>query len=162
MIPVVDHPLDRLYAAVRLAQRCKEIIKADAQGSIEAIQGSAAQISTDEVSVRVLHTGVGAITESDVMLAKASGAIVIAFHVRPDPAALEAATKAGYLTATDLADWLVRTLGMPFREAHHATGAIVRRAEERGCELAELPLEDLPKFLADLLRFDALRRETNP
>jgi len=63
--------------------------------------------------------------------------------MRPDPAALEAATKAGFLTATDLADWLVRTLGLPFREAHHATGAIVRRAEERGCALAALPLEDM-------------------
>ena len=63
--------------------------------------------------------------------------------MRPDPAALEAATTAGYLTATDLADWLVRTLGLPFREAHHATGAIVRRAEERGCSLAELPLEEM-------------------
>jgi argininosuccinate lyase len=63
--------------------------------------------------------------------------------MRPDPAALEAATTAGYLTATDLADWLVRALGLPFREAHHATGAIVRRAEERGCSLAELPLAEL-------------------
>jgi len=61
--------------------------------------------------------------------------------MRPDPAAMEEATKAGFLTATDLADWLVRALGLPFREAHHATGAIVRRAEQRGCELAELPLD---------------------
>ena len=63
--------------------------------------------------------------------------------MRPDPSALEAATTAGYLTATDLADWLVRTLGLPFREAHHATGAIVRRAEDRGCSLAELPLAEM-------------------
>ncbi len=75
-------------------------------------------------------------------LSLAASAGMIA-DMRPDPAALEAATKAGFLTATDLADWLVRTLGMPFREAHHATGAIVRRAEERGCALAELPLEDM-------------------
>ena len=63
--------------------------------------------------------------------------------MRPDPAAMEAATQAGYLTATDLADWLVRALGLPFRAAHHATGAIVRRAEDRGCSLAELPLAEM-------------------
>jgi argininosuccinate lyase len=63
--------------------------------------------------------------------------------MRPDPAAMEAATKAGFLTATDLADWLVRALGLPFREAHHATGAIVRRADELGCELADLALDEM-------------------
>ncbi len=52
----------------------------------------------------------------------------------------EAATH-GYSTATDLADWLVRTLGMPFRNAHHVTGAIVRLAEQEGCQLSELSLE---------------------
>ncbi len=61
------------------------------------------------------------------------------------PAALEAATAAGFLTATDLADWLVRVLGLPFREAHHITGAIVREAEVAGCGIAELPLESLRK-----------------
>jgi argininosuccinate lyase len=75
-------------------------------------------------------------------LSLAASAGMIA-DMRPDPAALEAATKAGFLTATDLADWLVRTLDLPFREAHHATGAIVRRAEARGCALAALPLEDM-------------------
>ncbi len=75
-------------------------------------------------------------------LSLAASAGMIA-DMRPDPAALEAATKAGFLTATDLADWLVRTLDLPFREAHHATGAIVRRAEARGCTLAALPLEDM-------------------
>jgi argininosuccinate lyase len=63
--------------------------------------------------------------------------------LRPDPAALRAATRDGFLTATDLADWLVRVLGLPFREAHHRTGAIVRRAEELGCDLAELPLAEM-------------------
>ncbi len=75
-------------------------------------------------------------------LSLAASAGMIA-DMRPDPAALEAATQAGFLTATDLADWLVRTLDLPFREAHHATGAIVRRAEARGCALAALPLEDM-------------------
>jgi len=73
-------------------------------------------------------------------LAASTGMIA---DMRPDPVALEAATEAGFLTATDLADWLVRALGLPFREAHHATGAIVRRAETLGCSLAEMPLAEL-------------------
>ncbi|MCH8037870.1 MAG: argininosuccinate lyase, partial [Proteobacteria bacterium] len=73
-------------------------------------------------------------------LAASTGMIA---DMRPDPAALEAATPAGFLTATDLADWLVRALGLPFREAHHITGAIVRRAETRACGLAELPLSEM-------------------
>ena len=60
-----------------------------------------------------------------------------------DADAMRAAAQAGYTTATDLADWLVRRLGLPFRDAHHATGRIVRLAEERGATLAELPLEAL-------------------
>lgn len=49
----------------------------------------------------------------------------------------------GYSTATDLADWLVQNLGIPFRQCHHITGRIVKIAEERGCTLAEIPLEDM-------------------
>ena len=60
-----------------------------------------------------------------------------------DPAAMRRATERGFITATDLADWLVRRLGLPFRQAHHVTGAIVRLAEERGCALAELDLASL-------------------
>ena len=58
-------------------------------------------------------------------------------------AALEAAAGSGFSTATDLADWLVRVLGMPFREAHHVTGALVAMAEVRGCDLPELSLADM-------------------
>src|SRR3546814_5174290 len=61
--------------------------------------------------------------------------------MRANRSALKAATAAGFLTATDLADWLVRVLGMPFRRAHHVTGSIVKLAEERGCGLADLPLD---------------------
>jgi len=53
-------------------------------------------------------------------------------------AILEKAATAGFSTATDLADWLVRAAGLPFREAHHVTGALVRLAEEKGCDLPEL------------------------
>ncbi|WP_299968228.1 argininosuccinate lyase [uncultured Roseobacter sp.] len=58
-------------------------------------------------------------------------------------AALAAAAGAGFSTATDLADWLVRVLGLPFREAHHITGSLVALAEERGCDLPDLTLEDM-------------------
>ncbi len=58
-------------------------------------------------------------------------------------AAMRRAADAGYITATDLADWLVRKLGLPFRDAHHVVGTAVRIAEERGLRLDELPLEDL-------------------
>ncbi|MGH7038940.1 MAG: argininosuccinate lyase [Stellaceae bacterium] len=63
--------------------------------------------------------------------------------LRPDAARLAAAAARGFSTATDLADWLVRVLGMPFREAHHVTGRIVRMAETRGVTLAELPLAEM-------------------
>ena len=63
--------------------------------------------------------------------------------LRPDRARLRAAATRGYSTATDLADWLVHALGLPFRRAHHITGEIVKRAEARGCTLAELPLAEL-------------------
>jgi argininosuccinate lyase len=63
--------------------------------------------------------------------------------MRPDAERLRAAAERGFGTATDLADWLVRALGLPFREAHRITGVIVRRAEARRCTLAELPLAEL-------------------
>jgi len=56
---------------------------------------------------------------------------------------LEAAAATGFSTATDLADWLVRVPGMPFREAHHVTGSLVAMAEKKGCDLPDLSLEDM-------------------
>ncbi|MBU2959718.1 argininosuccinate lyase [Citreicella sp. C3M06] len=56
---------------------------------------------------------------------------------------LEAAASAGFSTATDLADWLVRETGLPFREAHHVTGTLVAMAEKKGCDLPDLSLEDM-------------------
>ena len=61
----------------------------------------------------------------------------------PRPEAMRRALTKGFPTATDLADWLVRVLGRPFREAHHVTGELVRRAEETGCDLADLTLEEM-------------------
>jgi argininosuccinate lyase len=63
--------------------------------------------------------------------------------LQPDRERLRAAAMRGFATATDLADWLVRVAGLPFRQAHHATGRIVRRAEALGRTLAELPLSEL-------------------
>src|SRR5580658_262513 len=63
--------------------------------------------------------------------------------MRPQAARLREAASRGYSTATDLADWLVREAGLPFRQAHHATGAIVKRAEALGLGLAGLPLGDM-------------------
>jgi len=63
--------------------------------------------------------------------------------LKVDADQMAAAAGAGYATATDLADWLVRVLGLPFRRAHHIAGRAVKRAEELGVELAEMPLKEL-------------------
>jgi argininosuccinate lyase len=60
--------------------------------------------------------------------------------MQPDTARMKELAGSGFSTATDLADWLVRTLALPFREAHHVTGRLVAAAEQAGCTLAELPL----------------------
>lgn len=71
------------------------IIKADVQGSVEAVKQSLEKLSNKEVRVRTIHSGVGAVTENDVMLAGIDGAIIIGFNVRPDAKAREAANRDG-------------------------------------------------------------------
>ena len=71
------------------------IVKADVQGSVEAVKDSLVKLSNEEVKVNVIHGGVGAINESDVMLAQASGAIVVGFNVRPDSVAKSTAERDG-------------------------------------------------------------------
>jgi argininosuccinate lyase len=66
--------------------------------------------------------------------------------MEPNSEALRKAAALGFTTATDLADWLVRELGLPFREAHHVTGRLVSLAESKGCELVELKLADMQKI----------------
>jgi translation initiation factor IF-2 len=81
--------LEDLFARIKEGE-IKElniVLKADVHGSIEAIQNSLERLSNEEVRVKVIHSGVGAISESDVMLASASGAIIVGFNVRPDPIA---------------------------------------------------------------------------
>ena len=83
--------------------------------------------------------------------------------LKPDLARMKAAAGFGYSTATDLADWLVQALGMPFREAHHVTGRIVAAASERGATLEDLPLEVMqdiePRIVAAV--FDVLGAENS-
>ena len=74
-------------------QALNVIIKADQGGPAEALADAFAQLSTDEVKIEVVHRGVGAVTESDVLLARASGAIIVGFHVRPDAKARAAAER---------------------------------------------------------------------
>ncbi|MEG0296007.1 MAG: translation initiation factor IF-2 [Clostridium sp.] len=78
--------LEDLYSQIKegAVKELSIIVKADVQGSVEAIKQSLEKLSTDDVKVRVIHGGVGAITETDVTLASASNAIVIGFNVRPD------------------------------------------------------------------------------
>ncbi len=89
--------LDDLYSQIQ-AGKLKEldlIVKADVQGSVEAVQQSLLKLSNDEVVVKVIHSGVGAINESDVILASASNAIIIGFNVKPDSLAKDQAEEEG-------------------------------------------------------------------
>ena len=92
--------LDNLFAKMQEGQM-KElplIVKADVQGSAEAVKASLEKISNEEVRVRVIHTGVGAINESDILLASTAGAIIVGFNVRPDAGAQASAQR----TAVDM------------------------------------------------------------
>ncbi len=89
--------LDNLFSSIEQGE-VKElpiIVKADVQGSVEAVTQSLMKIQNDEVRVKVIHGGVGAVSESDVMLAMASGAIIVGFNVRPHPSAEESAKREG-------------------------------------------------------------------
>jgi translation initiation factor IF-2 len=89
--------LDDLFSQMKEGE-VKEfniIVKADVQGSVEAVRQSLEKLSNDEVKVRCIHGGVGAIRESDVMLASASQAVIVGFNVRPDPGARASAEMQG-------------------------------------------------------------------
>ena len=87
--------MENLYSQIQegKVKELSVIVKADVQGSVEAIRQSLEKLSTDNVKVRVIHGGVGAITETDVILASASNAIIIGFNVRPDGNAIAAGEK---------------------------------------------------------------------
>lgn len=89
--------LDNLFAQISEGEM-KElpiIVKADVQGSVEAVKQSLEKLSNEEVRVKVIHGGVGAVSEGDVMLANASNAIIVGFNVRPDPVAKANAEQSG-------------------------------------------------------------------
>ena len=89
--------LDNLFDQMKLGEvkELQIIIKADVQGSVEAVKQSLEKLSNEEVRVNVIHGAVGAINESDVMLAEASNAIIVGFNVRPDAVAAESADRSG-------------------------------------------------------------------
>jgi len=89
--------LDNLFASIQEGEM-KElniIVKGDVQGSVEAVRSSLEKLTNDEVRVKVIHGAVGAISESDVMLAAASGAVIVGFNVRPDRTAADIAAQQG-------------------------------------------------------------------
>ena len=93
--PIQKVSLEDLFSQIQ-AGEVKDlniIVKADVQGSAEAVKSSLEKLSNDEVRVRVIHSGVGAISESDVMLATTSNAIIVGFNVRPDAAARDSAAR---------------------------------------------------------------------
>ena len=93
--PVQKVSLENLFDQIKSGER-KElalIVKADVQGSVDAVKSSLEKLSNDEVNVRVIHGAVGAINESDVTLAAASNAIIVGFNVRPDAAARDSAAR---------------------------------------------------------------------
>ena len=87
--------LDNLFAKMQEGQmkQLDLIVKADVQGSAEAVKASLEKISNEEVRVKVIHTGVGAINESDILLASTAGAIIVGFNVRPDAGAQASAQR---------------------------------------------------------------------
>ena len=94
--PVTKVSLEDLFSQIQAGEmkNLNLIVKADVQGSVEAVKASLEKLSNEEVRVRVIHGGVGAINESDVMLASTSQAIIVGFNVRPDAAACESAARA--------------------------------------------------------------------
>ena len=100
---------------------------------------------------------------ADAIELSLAAAVGLVADFQPDREAMRAACLKGHLTATDLADWLVRALGLPFREAHHVTGTLVALADEKGARLDELSLEDLQSVHADITAavFDVLSVEAS-
>jgi translation initiation factor IF-2 len=128
--------LEDLYRQVQAGdtKELRVVIKADVQGSVEALSEALSRLSTDEVRLNVLHASVGGITESDVMLASASNAVVIGFNVRPEAKATSAAEREGvdvrlytviYDAINDVRDAMEGLLEPTFREK------VIGRAEVR-------------------------------
>jgi argininosuccinate lyase len=86
--------------------------------------------------------------ETILVCVKAMSGMVKDININKE--AMKKAAMDGYSTATDIADWLVQNLGLPFRKCHHITGSIVKIAEEKGCRLDELSLQEMQKVEAGI------------
>lgn len=146
----LDQMFDRIQAGE--VQEIPIVVKGDVQGSVEAILQSAHNLGTDEVSVRVLHSGVGAINESDVTLAQASGAMLVGFNVRANAQARRLAESEGtdiryyaiiYDLVDDLKSMLSGMLAPQIRETFLGNAAIkevfniTKVGRVAGCEVTE-------------------------
>ena len=125
------------------------IVKADVQGSVEAVKQSLLKLSNDEVIVKVIHGGVGAINESDVSLASASNAIIIGFNVRPDATAKETAEREGvdvrlyrviYNAIEDVEAAMKGMLDPVFEEKYLVMQKCVRHSRLPVSELLQVPM----------------------
>ena len=123
--------LEEFYDQVKASEvkELRVVVKGDVHGSVEALNEAVTRISTDEVKIRVIHSSVGGITESDVLLASASNAIVIGFNVRPEPKATNLAMQQGvdvrlytiiYEVIDDIRSAMEGLLEPVFREEFHA------------------------------------------
>ena len=146
--------LEQMFSqiAAGAAKELAVVVKSDVQGSLEAIVGSLEKLSTDEVSVRVLHSAVGGINESDVILAKATGAVIIGFNVRANPQARDLAQRDGveiryysiiYDVIDDMRNALSGMLAPTLRERFLGNAAIrevfniTRVGKVAGCMITE-------------------------
>ena len=123
--------LEEFYDQIKASEvkELRVVVKGDVHGSVEALNEAVTRISTDEVKIRVIHGSVGGITESDVLLASASNAIVIGFNVRPEPKATNLAIQQGvdvrlytiiYEVIDDIRSAMEGMLEPVFREEFHA------------------------------------------
>jgi translation initiation factor IF-2 len=146
--------LEQMFSQIAsgAAKELPVVVKSDVQGSLEAIVGSLDKLSTDEVSMRVLHSAVGGINESDVILAKATGAVIIGFNVRANPQARDLAQRDGveiryysiiYDVIDDMRNALSGMLAPTLRERFLGNAAIrevfniTRAGKVAGCMITE-------------------------
>ncbi|HVX36835.1 MAG TPA: argininosuccinate lyase [Hyphomicrobium sp.] len=131
-------PQKRNPDAAELARAKVGRIAAAFQGLAMVMKGLPLAYSKDMQEDK--ETTFDALASLRLVMAAMAGMIA---DLEPVPEAMRAAAGRGYSTATDLADWLVRELKMPFRDAHHVTGSIVKAAETKGVDLDQLPLSDM-------------------
>ena len=133
-------PQKRNPDAAELARAKVGRIAAAFQGLVIVMKGLPLAYSKDMQEDK--ETTFDALSSLRLVMAAMAGMVA---DLEPNVDAMRAAAGRGYSTATDLADWLVRELKMPFREAHHVTGSIIKAAETKGIDLDQLSLEEMQK-----------------